>query len=178
MKLKKVVGGNMAESAGLDVVIDHYGVPLPPTDQIDLDKMHPIGFYPSLDVLEGSYLSRGLGALSVVVYGDIYTKGSDVPVVVMGDPIAELVKNAQSGEFNKSEVQGIFRGFAVSLDNKPRMGRGNEQPPPLSASDRPDCIMSFLTRWRLTFHHLLKHRHRIRPAHDTARMSLLRPRCR
>ena len=73
MKLKKVVGGNMAESAGLDVVIDHYGEPLPPTDQIDLDKMHPIGFYPSLDVLEGSYLSRGLGALSLLSCTEIST---------------------------------------------------------------------------------------------------------
>ena len=124
----------MALVADPAVLANQCGLPLPPLHTLNLEKMHPIHFFPEGGALEGVYFSRGLQRSGVVVYGSIFTQeedgayhtapSSNDPWAVLGDPIS----------LSPAHELGMFRGLVVKFDDKPRLGRGNEQSPALSAA--------------------------------------------
>jgi hypothetical protein len=123
---------SMAEEVGVEVVMDFYGKPFPPLEDIDIDRMHPIAYYPDIGSLQGNkFMTRGGGRAGVVVYGSLYVKGETTPRFSLGDVFVEYVKT-DTGDFAQNQVHNIFRGFALVVDAKPRLGTGNAAPPKLS----------------------------------------------
>jgi hypothetical protein len=137
----------MALRSGLVPVISLLGQALPDIKDIVLEDMTPIAFHPAVNMLEGMYFTRGLGRHSVVVFGNIFARnssGESVLVLRLGDIFAQY-SHTGTGNLVRNDIHFVFRGLAVPLDAKPRLGKGAASPSQL----RLDAACLLGTRFKV-----------------------------
>ena len=107
----------MAVRSGLDAVEHAHGKPLPPPEQLQLDKMHLVGLLPNAEVL-GATQAKGLGAGQIALYASGFA--NDQCFLRAGDLIF-YHKKLQSGELSRATE--AYVGFiAVPVQPLPRLG--------------------------------------------------------